>query len=69
MMSETATWSASIFVDCPHCGKQQDLLEDDGDPRINCNIMVAEYNTERTTNIETWCLDCGEEFTVPGLEW
>ena len=26
---ETAVWSASIYCDCPYCGKQQDLVEMD----------------------------------------
>lgn len=66
--SKNATWSCSIFVDCPHCGEQQDLIDGDGESRVE-NLMVAERETDRTTNIETYCLDCGEDFIVPGLEW
>lgn len=67
--SEKALWSAHLFVDCPYCGEQQDLLDYAGDPRIDFNIEVAECDTKRTTDIETDCADCGEEFIVPGLVW
>lgn len=67
--SKKATWSASIFVDCPHCGEQQDLIEDDGDPRMDHSIEIAEHGTDKTTNFKTRCLDCEEEFIVPDLEW
>ena len=66
--SDNATWSCSIFVDCPYCGEQQDLIEHDGDPRINYNIKVGEHGTKRTKNLEVTCLDCEKEFIVPGLE-
>ena len=32
--SKEAIWSCSIYVDCPHCGEQQDLIESDDEPRI-----------------------------------
>lgn len=67
--SDKATWSASIFVDCPYCGEQQDLLETDGDPRIEHTLEVGECGTSKTIDIETWCLDCDEHFIVPDLEW
>ena len=67
--SEKGTWSASIFVDCPYCGKQQDLVDCDGDPRLPNNLTLGEHRTDKTTNFETWCVDCDEHFIVPDLEW
>lgn len=68
--SEKGSWSASIFVNCPYCGEQQDLLEsDDGDVRVSANLVIAEHGTERTINQETHCIDCNKDFIVPDLEW
>ncbi len=66
--SKTGLWSCSIFVDCPHCGGQQDLIDGDEGPRVD-DLLIAEHGTDRTTNIETYCMDCGKEFIVPSLEW
>lgn len=67
--SEKGVWSCSIFVDCPYCGDEQDLIDNDGDSRLPMNLQLAEHGTDKTKNMEVWCLDCGEEFIVPDLSW
>lgn len=67
--SARGTWDAHIWVECPYCGEQQDLIENDGDWRLPENIQLGEHKTEQTTDFITWCLDCGEYFKVSELEW
>ena len=67
--SKNAIWYAAIFVDCPHCEQQQDLLEPYDEPRIPHDLELAENKTERTRNIEVQCLNCDESFIIPDLEW
>jgi hypothetical protein len=67
--SEPAIWSAHLFVDCPHCGEQQDLFEYKDEPKIPFNIEVAECGTDRVQNLEICCDECDEDFIVPDFVW
>lgn len=66
---ETAVWNVSIFCDCPYCGELQDLLDDNGEPRLPENLMLGEHKTDKTTNIKIWCIDCGKDFIIKRLVW
>ena len=52
-----ASWSVTLYCDCPHCGEFVDLLEygdfwDGGGPCGMC---------EGDVEIETPCPECGED--------
>lgn len=59
----TATWSINLHAECPHCKEFVDLLTapDFWDGR---GLEVAETGTERSDNLDVYCPECGEEFTV-----
>jgi endogenous inhibitor of DNA gyrase (YacG/DUF329 family) len=56
-----AQWNISLCVDCPHCGEFVDLTDHDdfwdGRPFTPC-----ENGTDRTTDVEVECPECGETF-------
>lgn len=66
-MSEklTATWSVSLYADCPHCKEYVDLMDYpdfwiDRDPRL----VVCEHDTDNSRNVDVVCPDCRESFKV-----
>lgn len=69
LKSKPAKCHIHVFVDCPYCGELQDLIDYDGNPRIDFNLIENERDTERTTDMDVECMDCRREFIVPGLEW
>jgi len=65
-----AVWSCSIYIECPHCGADNDLCEnDDGDWRLPVGLELGEHGTDRSKNIEVDCSECRETFIVDDLEW
>lgn len=61
-----AIWVIELNCNCPGCGKHVDLTNNpdfyDGKP-----IEIGEHETERTTNMEASCPECGYEFFVDCL--
>ncbi|MCK5017117.1 MAG: hypothetical protein KAS32_08590 [Candidatus Peribacteraceae bacterium] len=67
--SRKAKAFCNIWVYCPYCEEEQNLMHLAYDGRLPSRLRVGESGTERTTNFKTYCFDCGEEFIVPRLEW
>jgi len=60
----TATWSISLFCDCPGCLESTDLLDladfwDGGQP-----YQIGEHHTVQTIDVEVICPACGHTYSV-----
>ena len=63
MAEVKATWSISLDCECPGCKEQVNLLDytDFWDGR---HLEVPEHDTDRSTDVEVVCPECGHEFEV-----
>lgn len=63
MSDNKASWTVELNTDCPNCKEHVNLLDyvDFWDGR---RLEIAEHGTERSTDVEVVCPECGHEFTV-----
>lgn len=61
-----ATWVVELNCTCPECRKYVDLT-DCSDFFHGNPPKIGEHGTERTTNMEASCPECGHEFLVDCL--
>ena len=54
-------WSISLDAECPHCNLDVNLL-DYVDFWDGVSFTPIEHGTNRTTEIEVMCPECGEMF-------
>jgi hypothetical protein len=59
----TATWHLRLMTTCPWCRRRVDLL-DAPDFWESPACEPCEHHTDRTTNMEVVCPECGHEFQV-----
>jgi len=58
-----ATWSLSLDCECPKCGEDIDLMDDDNFWENN-NIQACEWGTKKSRDVDAYCEKCEHEFKV-----
>lgn len=53
-----ATWHVSLYIDCPHCDADLDLLVDIPDFWDGRKLEIGESMTEQSNNQEVECPNC-----------
>jgi len=62
--AKRATWVIHLFVECPHCKEDVDLMDDPDFLSDNPALKVGEHGTDLSSNLDVTCPECGEEFLV-----
>lgn len=67
MKSAKATVEWSLNIDCPHCGREHDLSQDDDDGIISKAIFNNKWEELAGTQIE--CSKCRLTFFIEEVEY
>ena len=61
----------TVFVECPKCGEDIDLIENDCENDYIVSNAIYQYTTESCTDmgIECECPECGHEFILDSVEY
>lgn len=62
-MKTIATWDISLVCECPECNDIFDIFNEFDIIQVK-DIEIGEHGTNKTTNIEITCPECGSEFLV-----
>ena len=63
-MANTATLWWSLWVDCPKCGKENDLSDADDEHWLSTRIFTNRW--PEVKGHECTCAECGHEFILDG---
>jgi hypothetical protein len=58
----------SLMVECPHCGKMNDLASDPHDSDKKIEAAVFSKNWDALNGLETICCGCDSDFTLTSTE-
>lgn len=80
MKTAAARLAIEVFVDCPHCDRLIDLMDEDDTGGYNHNdeggvisqacpdgVWMDEHKHFEISDVE--CSECGGTFNVKGLQW
>jgi DNA-directed RNA polymerase subunit RPC12/RpoP len=65
----TALLDWSLYVDCPKCGKFNDLAEPDHDTENEIGKHLFTNAWDKLNGWEVKCQHCGHEFTIEKVEY
>ena len=65
----TALLNWSLYVDCPKCGKSNDLAEPGHDTEHEIARHIFANAWDKLDGWEVKCQHCGHEFTIETVEY
>ncbi len=67
MLEATAVLSWYLFVECPHCGEQINLVDHDEDYALSKLIFTNKWDEVEGEEIE--CPECAKSFQIDAVEY
>jgi len=67
MKKSTVRFDFSMMIECPHCGEDIDLVDEEEDGEYSRPIFNNDWNNLRGELV--FCPECGKEFAIDCVEY